>query len=492
MKTNTTVRVKSVEIQNFKNTRYGRLTFENPNKSYRSSILGLYGQNGSGKTALIDAFSLLKYVLTGHAIPPSFADYIHVEAESSTLSFVFEIAKQAKQAKQTERDTDGVYTVRYTCCLRRDTAESTRNTTLPDSVSPGTKVTLFHETLSYSYRDAKTKSPLHPLMDARNAEVFAPKSQFRALVGGDKNVKTELMFDKKLALASSRSFLFSKEMLGAVRRNAQSQSQRQTEGVQANHEPAGLTILESLVRFGNFELFIIHTASPGALNMNVLPLRCTGDEHGASSMLLLQMNGPTLVPQSSLEAAKKGVDNLNIVLTQLVPGLTIGVRELGRELDREGGAAVKIQLVSCKNKKEIPLQYESEGIKKIISILHLLTVVYNQPSITVAVDELDAGVFEYLLGELLRIISENGRGQLIFTSHNLRPLETLDRGFVAFTTTNPDNRYIRFSNVRTNHNLRDFYYRDILLGEQIESVYEPTNNYEIALAFREVGERSGS
>ena len=126
--------------------------------------------------------------------------------------------------------------------------------------------------------------------------------------------------------------------------------------------------------------------------------------------------------------------------------------------------------------------------KKIVSILQLLIVVYNKPSITVAIDELDSGVFEYLLGELLRIISEKGKGQLIFTSHNLRPLETLDRGFIAFTTTNPENRYMRMTNVKENNNLRDFYYRDIVLGEQNEVVYEPTNNYEIALAFREAGE----
>ena len=121
-------------------------------------------------------------------------------------------------------------------------------------------------------------------------------------------------------------------------------------------------------------------------------------------------------------------------------------------------------------------------------MLQLLIVVYNKSSITVAIDELDSGIFEYLLGELLKIISEKGKGQLIFTSHNLRPLETIDRGFVAFTTTNPQNRYIRFNHVKDNHNLRDFYFRDIVLGEQSEEVYEPTNNYEIALAFREAGE----
>lgn len=48
------------------------------------------------------------------------------------------------------------------------------------------------------------------------------------------------------------------------------------------------------------------------------------------------------------------------------------------------------------------------------------------------------------------------------------------------------------TNVKGNNNLRDFYYRDIVLGEQNEEVYNPTNNFEIALAFREAGEAFGS
>ena len=179
---------------------------------------------------------------------------------------------------------------------------------------------------------------------------------------------------------------------------------------------------------------------------------------------------------------------MNIVLTQLVPGLTIGIKELGTELLLDGSSGTRIQLISNKNGKAIPLKYESEGIKKIISVLQLLIVVYNNPSITVAIDELDSGIFEYLLGEILRIISEKGVGQLIFTSHNLRPLETIDRGFIAFTTTDPKERYIRLTNIKTNNNLRDFYYRDIVLGEQKKPVYDSTNNYEIDLAFMEAGE----
>ena len=245
-----------------------------------------------------------------------------------------------------------------------------------------------------------------------------------------------------------------------------------------------------LVQYGNFELFVINTQNNGLITMNALPLafKYESENAGAVGNIMLPLDEAETIPKEAAEVIEKIIPNMNMVLSQIVPGLTISMYNFGPQVLKNGNVGCRVQLMSKKNSKEIPLRYESEGIKKIVSILQLLIVVYNKPSITVAIDELDSGVFEYLLGEILRIISEKGKGQLIFTSHNLRPLETLDRGFIAFTTTNPENRYLRMVNVKENNNLRDFYYRDIVLGEQNEVVYEPTNNYEIALAFREAGE----
>lgn len=42
----------------------------------------------------------------------------------------------------------------------------------------------------------------------------------------------------------------------------------------------------------------------------------------------------------------------------------------------------------------------------------------RKPSACVAVDELDSGIFEFLPpGELLQVLKEHGRGQLIFTAY---------------------------------------------------------------------------
>ena len=466
-----TVRLESIEINNFKNIKYGVVDLKNTRKPYASSILGLYGQNGSGKTALIDSLSLLKLLLSGKPVPVYFADFVNVGADSARLKYTFKICDNKEKYE---------YTADYEVCIRKESDESVQNVDNPDMVEKKYKTVVFDEVVSYSYQDQKTKIKYLPVVDTRTEEVFVPKSKYKVLMGNNKEVKTNMLSYKQLTKATSRSFVFSGEFINSIRKNCK----------EAYH----LNLFEQLIWYGNFELFIINTANSGLITLNALPLSFKYEEKEKASIgsLMIKLNESTLIPKEVLGTVINVINNMNIVLRQIIPGLTISVKDLGTELLPNGNIASKIQLMSNKNSKEIPLQYESDGIKKIISILQLLIVIYNKSSITVAVDELDSGVFEYLLGELLRIISEKGKGQLIFTSHNLRPLETIDRGFIAFTTTNPENRFIRLSNVKTNNNLRDFYYRDIVLGEQSEAVYEPTNSYEIALAFREAGELSGS
>lgn len=466
---NRIVRIESITIENFKNVTHGTLDFENKRKEYKASVLGLYGQNGSGKTALIDAIQLLKLALCGNSIPKKYADYINVDAGCATLKYEFVV-----------RYVEEIYSVWYQFSMRKAVDESVSTT--DDMVNAGTttRVELFDEVLSFSYESKAEKMRKAPLIDTRTDELFAPKAKMLELVGDDKEKYMDLLVSKRLTKATSRSFIFSRELINQCRKYCKNELY--------------MKLIEGLYTYGHRELFIIDTESIGLISLNTLPLlfKYKNETSEAVGGLLLSLNGPALIPEDMYGVVETVIENMNIVLEQLVPGLRIGVVDLGSAITKDGRFAKKIQLMSLKNNKAIPFCYESEGIKKIVSVLQLLIVVYNNPSVTVAIDELDGGVFEYLLGELLNIISEKGKGQLIFTSHNLRPLETIDKGFIAFTTTNPKMRYIRLTNVKGTNNLRDFYYRDIVLGEQSEQVYDPTNNFEIALAFREAGEAFGS
>ena len=82
----------------------------------------------------------------------------------------------------------------------------------------------------------------------------------------------------------------------------------------------------------------------------------------------------------------------------------------------------------------------------------------------------------------MQLLTEKGKGQLIFTCHNLRPLEMIDHGYIVFTTTNPSDRYSRISNVKNTNNLRDVYYREVSLGDG--KFYNHTSAIDIGYSFR--------
>ena len=92
-----------------------------------------------------------------------------------------------------------------------------------------------------------------------------------------------------------------------------------------------------------------------------------------------------------------------------------------------------------------------------------------------------------LLGDLLKVFEESGKGQLIFSSHNLRPLETLNKGDIFFTTSNPNNRYIQLKDTYPFTNLRDCYIRILNIGGQDEELATATDTTAIRRALRKAG-----
>ena len=468
MKDKSYVRLTYIKLTNFKNIKSGEISLDNI-PEYNANLIGVYGQNGSGKTALIEAIDLLSYLLKGRRIPEHFADFINIQNAEAELEFHFECAFESER-----------YQAQYSAILKAVRIESESN--IADEENTRRRPVVCNEKLKFAYQnDAGVKNSLQTMINTDSDSVFIPETKFALLVGKGREVNKNLLVAKEIASRESRSFLFSPELLGTIRKN--------TEIHDSGDFRINYRLLERLVLYGNTELFVINTSHSGLISLNLLPLsfRFETENEGFIGDVAIMIAGATVIPKKVFKDVSMIIGSMNIVLQQIVPGLTIKVRDYGEQSLQNGASGERIELMSVRGGNELPLQYESEGIKKILSILQLLIVVYNKKSITVAVDELDSGIFEYLLGELLKIISEQGKGQLIFTSHNLRPLETLDKKCIVFTTTNPENRYVRMQQVKTNNNLRDFYYRDISLGTQAESLYDFTDNARIGKAFRKAG-----
>ena len=89
----------------------------------------------------------------------------------------------------------------------------------------------------------------------------------------------------------------------------------------------------ALVDYGNFELFIIDTTNSGLISINALPLTFSYENEGriAVGSIMLRLNGVSLIPEQAMDVVQKVVASMNLVLRELVPGLTIGIEKLGMQ-----------------------------------------------------------------------------------------------------------------------------------------------------------------
>ena len=465
-----TIRIQKMVLHNFKSVKHGELVF-NCGKEFipygtKADILGVYGQNGSGKTAIIEALSILRFLMCGDKLPNIYADCIPPNEGFSQLSFTFELQYPDGQIRKVE----------YSFCLSAE--ELLQNNTkkldlteLEDDFSPnGMTIHVFNEVLRVAGDIDGEKKTIKPFIDtSRENMPFSSKKKMEQIIGKDKKILIQLEVNKQLAYERSKSFIFMTDTIKLI---------GDTQVVSEYFR-----IILELHLFSNYYFFVVDTKFSGLIRLNVgIPLYT---EHGA---LHLKAYKPTTIPTEIFNMFRMQFDSINLVLSQLVPGLSIGLRSLSPTLMKDGKEARIVEAVASRNGIELPLRSESDGIRKIISILALIIAVYNQQSCTVAIDEFDAGIFEYLLGEILQTIEESGKGQFIFTSHNLRPLEIIDKKYLYFTTTNPENRYIHMKSIGKSNNLRNVYFREILMNEQDEEIYSRTKRYKIVDALRKAGE----
>lgn len=467
-----TIRIHKVVLKDFKSVGYGEVSFDCSKQfvpaNTTSDVLGIYGQNGSGKTAFIEALSILKYVMSGDDIPFPYSDCISTNADHSELEFTFDL--------QYPTEPVIIRKVIYSFCLRVEDGKEIEGTAaeLADAFDGlyskqyiKKRVCVYNELIKIGGDINGENKKCMPVIDTSTINIpFGPATKRKLFYKVNASNTAQLGAIKKYAYIHAKSFIFNTDTLDIFKNNT---------AFTAYYE-----VLLELFLYSNRFLFVVDTKSMGIIRANVLlPL--------FGSDIVVNTVGQNMETIEDVEKLKKKIAPIQEVLPTYVPGLSIYVKELGPVVLDDGTEGKSIELMVKRGDRELPIRCESDGVRKIISVLNLIIDAYNQKSTTVAIDEFDAGIFEYLLGELLQIFAESGKGQLIFTSHNLRPLEVLDKKFICFTTTNPDNRYIHMKNVGASNNLRNLYFREIQMNEQDEEIYKATKKHKIIAALRKAG-----
>lgn len=454
------VRLAALKISNIKNVRNGQIVMPCANQKHltykKAEVLGLYGQNGSGKTAVIDALYYLQKIMIGSALDGEIADYIDSACNQAEITADFNIFSESV-----------IYEVSYKIVLQKS--------------EKGAYIE--QETLSCAVNEDNSRSNKTVFMDYRRSSqresVFAPKKRLDEVLEVNAENKTDLIVAKRIAEKSNCSYIFGDGSREIFCQNYD------------NHFKHYSEVITALFQFAVKDLFVIRNTHSGMISANfLLPMafKIEHNEIGMKGDFAVPMAEPVVLNAERKKILDTLVEQINMVLFTIIPGMKIYVCCYGMQMTDSGEDGYRVELVSVREgRPPIPIRMESDGIIKIISILNVLIQAFGNPSICIAVDELDAGIFEYMLGELLDIFNKSAKGQLIFTSHNLRALEMLDKDSIMFSTANTERRYIRMKNVKATNNLRDTYLRGITLGGQDEVIYDETDSLRIARAFRKAG-----
>lgn len=428
------VRLRSITISHIKNVSHGYIELPaRPQSGFDSrhaEVLGIYGQNGSGKTVLVDACYFLQQIMTGKSLDPDFADYISRDSSYAEIAVAYLITCEQKSIP-------AEYRIRITRSGQRPVSIAREQLSLDDR-------------LCIDFR-AGSNEPPEPFLSYPD--------------------RLSLLLVQKMAERSGTSFLF-----GEHGRELFSSKDFAHEFEEYS------SLLEILYRYSRSSFFVIRNFHSGVISANLaLPMTFPGGD------FVVPLHDAVVLDHLNADFLDAVVAEINTVIYTIIPGLRIGIKRYGPQLTDSGEDGEKLELVSERGDHVIPIRMESAGIIKLISILNALVQAFGSDSVCLVIDELDSGIFEYLLGELLNIIQNHARGQLIFTSHNLRPLEMLQRDNIIFSTANPKNRYIHIQGGSDSRNLRDDYLRSITLGGQPEKIYMDADSLRIARAFRKAG-----
>ena len=199
------VRLHSIHMIDFRNIEDSTIVF--PNSTFsdisesKPSILGLYGQNGSGKTTVVMALGLLKKLLSGESIDSKYGNCIRQGCKFATLEFVFSLKGTIKSTDRDNQElinlcTEGLDNSRCEVTYKLDITNTKRTT----SGSETNVILIENEQFSLKILDSLNNvvMPKQVFVDTTESlcnfkmQSFGNKTKFKLLTGDDEEVQCEV------------------------------------------------------------------------------------------------------------------------------------------------------------------------------------------------------------------------------------------------------------------------------------------------------------
>ena len=430
--------IKSIEIKNFKTIKDSKIEF-------KRNLSAIYGPNGTGKTAIIEVLDIMKSyfikpfrkVNTLKEKEEHFKEKIlkgiSIDKKNTIISIIFSIDRfDYKVLVEFNKYTDDfLYVSREELSFKEANSRKKfkniiRVSNVQDAISPEI------------YIENSTKNEFNNIEN----------SILKIIEGGSKKFITDF------GNLSSSLGLIVKYFMSIC-----SEKKKEYKSI-----PKALSlVIKKLIKIQKIFLnMVIITLKEQALyNLNLLiPMNIhTDNAHGTLAVNYRDSKG-NIYSEREAKILEDTVKEINLVFSTIIPNSNLSTERKVTSLEGEE-LKIGVNIYVEREGRKLLLDQESTGVIKIVSLLSIILYYIKDKNAIVAIDEFDIHIFEYLLALFLEKISLYARGQLIFTAHNLLPMEKLDKECIIISTKDEEKgvKYVYLKGASVTTNLRQKYLR---------------------------------
>lgn len=414
--------IKSIEIKNFKTIKDSKIEF-------KRNLSAIYGPNGTGKTAIIEILDVMRSYFTNpfmkdDTLKEKLLKGISIGEKNLIIIIIFSIDKFDYKVlvEFNKLNEEYLYVSREELSLKEANSRKkfksiARVINSQDLVSP----------------------EIYIENSVKNNFDILEKSIFKEIEGGAKR------FINEFSNLSSYLSLIVKYY------NYNSKEKELT------------SVITELLKIQKIFLnMVIITLKEQALyNLNLLiPMNIhTNNAHGTLAVNYRDSK-KNIYSEREAKILEDTVKEINSIFSTIIPNSKLSTERKVTSLEGEElkiGVNIYVEI----DGRKLLLDQESTGIIKLVSLLSIILYYIKDKEAIVVIDEFDIHIFEYLLALFLEKISLYAKGQLIFTAHNLLPMEKLDKESIIISTKNEEKgvKYVYLKGASVTTNLRQKYLR---------------------------------
>ena len=420
-----------IKAKNFKSLKNIEFNLKRT-KNITNDFIAIYGENGSGKTNLVELFKFLQQMTIARAfdvswnmLPKEFFDLKDkmVEKVPMEMKSIWELSLNLEEYRMLNEEED-------------------------TEIEYGFKINGKEGFYSVKFNKEIVEEKLYFFVNKQNGYYFK-------LSKNDKEIQKELnnnifvneKYNKELE-ENIEKYWGKYSFLSLITFEMKDKNE------------------EFIINNISFKLFeIINKLTSMTVHVNKWFLKFVPNNYIRKLALLDLREG--IISKDRIDQIKKYEEVLNIFFTQAYADIK-SVKYIIEEKEDKIKYRLYFNKVIGGDLKSIPIQLESEGTKRIVEEFDtLIGAIMGE---TVVIDEIDNGIHDLLMKNIILSIKNEITGQLIITTHNTLLLEILPKECIYILSTDYEgNKNINTIKeygikIQKNHNARDLYFKGLFGG----------------------------